>query len=68
MALLSKASEEKQYDVRLLERNLTRGVMTHKDREKFLKGLSDDGVNALWVNTEHLASGEGRSGSNGFDD
>ncbi len=33
--------ESKMYDVRTLERNLRKGVITRKDYDKFLKGLPD---------------------------
>ncbi len=45
-------------DVRVLERNLDRGLITSKDHEKTVKDLPDDAANALWTNLEELAEND----------
>ena len=62
MTLLHDAVEAKKFDVRVVERQLDRGVVQQKDREKFLKELPDDAANAEYVSIEAIAS-EGESNS-----
>ncbi len=62
MALLHEAVEAKKFDVRVLERNVSRGVIHADDVEKLVKKLPDDSEMADWVNLETLESDE--SGSN----
>jgi len=59
MALLHEATDQKKLDVRVLERNVDRGVIAAKDVEKQLKELPDDAANALWTNTDELSNSEG---------
>ena len=54
MTLLHEAVEAKKLDVRLVERNLARGVITNDDVEKALKKLPDDGDNADTISIESL--------------
>lgn len=54
MPLLVDATEEKNFDVRMVERNLTRGRVTSDDVEKLVKKLPDDSENAQWVNPVDL--------------
>jgi hypothetical protein len=44
--------ESKAYDVRVLERNLRRGLVSRKDYEKYLKSLPDSGANAAFSRPE----------------
>lgn len=48
MATDAKDSKEPVplYDVRLMERNLRKGLLTHKDIEKYMKSLPDRKDNA----------------------
>lgn len=62
MTLLHEAVDAKKVDVRLIERNLARGVITNDDVEKTLKKLPDDGDNAEYVSIESLMN-EGNGSS-----
>lgn len=55
MTLLYDAVEKKKYDVRMLERNESRGVIKSEDKEAMIKSLPDDSENAEWANIEDLA-------------
>ena len=57
MALLNEAVDAKKLDVRLVERNINRGVISQDDLEKSLKKLSDDSENAEWISIETLVQG-----------
>lgn len=60
MTLLHDAVEAKKLDTRVVERNLTRGVITPDEIEKALKKLPDDGEGADWVSIDSLMKeGEG---------
>jgi hypothetical protein len=63
MTLLHEAVEAKKLDVRMVERNLTRGVVAQDDVEKQSKKLADDADNAEWVSIESLAQ-DGQGDSN----
>ncbi len=63
MALLNEAVDAKKLDVRLVERNISRGVISQVDLEKSLKTLPDDSENAQWISIETLVQG-GDSESN----
>jgi hypothetical protein len=54
MTLLHEAVDAKKMDVRLVERNITRGVTTADDVEKQLKKLPDDAENADYIAIESL--------------
>jgi hypothetical protein len=54
MTLLHEAVDAKKMDVRLVERNVLRGVLSQDDVEKNLKKLPDDAANAEYVNVEAL--------------
>jgi hypothetical protein len=54
MSLLIDAVESKKLDVRLIERNVARGVLTTDDMNKALANLPDDEENAEWVNIDSL--------------
>lgn len=55
MVLLFEAVEAKKLDVRTIERNITRGVLTESESRESAKGLPDDQENASWVSLESLA-------------
>jgi hypothetical protein len=54
MVLLCDAFDFKRLDVRLLERNIARGVLTTDDWRESLQDLPDDSFNAQWVNLDGL--------------
>lgn len=54
MTLLHEAVDAKKLDVRMVERNLTRGAISADDVEKGLKKLQDDAENADYINVEAL--------------
>lgn len=54
MTLLHEAVEAKKLDIRLIERNVARGVITADEVEKNLKKLPDDGDNAETISIESL--------------
>jgi hypothetical protein len=58
MTLLHEAVNAKKLDVRVSERNITRGAMKAEDFNKAVKDLPDDGDNAEYVNVEELAEQE----------
>jgi len=66
MALLHESVEFKKLDVRLVERNVARGVLTQEQVAQALKVLPDDGENAEWVSIDSLMDdGESNELSNG---
>jgi len=65
MALLHDSVDAKKLDVRMVERNVTRGVISQNDVEKALKQLPDDSENAEYVSIESLADDGEMSDSNG---
>lgn len=63
MSLLSRCTEEKEFDVRIVPRKLNKGLMLHEEVEKHSKKLVDDGENADYTNIETLLeSVKGHSG------
>ncbi len=58
MSLLHVAVEEKKLDTRMVERNLTRGIVQQDDVKKAVSALPDDSANAEWVSIESLAADE----------
>ncbi len=54
MALLNDSVAFKKLDVRLVERNLARGVLTSEEFNHSVSQLPDDSENAEWVNIESL--------------
>lgn len=55
MTLLHDAVEAKKFDTRVLERNLTRGVITDAEVKKVAQSLPDDAEAGEYVNIETLA-------------
>ncbi|MDR3608113.1 MAG: hypothetical protein P4M08_12115 [Oligoflexia bacterium] len=58
MPLLHESSEDKKFDTRMVERNVTRGVVPAADVDKFLKNLPDDAEGAEWVNLDVIAASD----------
>jgi hypothetical protein len=56
MALLHESVEKKKMDVRMIERNVTRGVISQSDVDQSLKSLPDDSENATHVSVEALVN------------
>jgi len=54
MSLLHEAINEKKFDVRMLERNLVRNVVTDKEAKTFVESLPDDSENAAFTNLDEL--------------
>lgn len=61
MSLLSDAVEFKKFDVRVVERNVQRGVMRAEDVQKNTKDLPDDLSNAEWISIEKIAEQQSSS-------
>jgi len=55
MTLLHEAVESKKQDVRVVQRNIDRGLIKVDDVDKTVKSLPDDSANAEWSNTDELA-------------
>jgi hypothetical protein len=58
MALLQDALQEKKFDIRLMERNISRGLLNDDEVQKALKQLPDDSANAEWISLETLKTGD----------
>ena len=58
MTLLYDAVEAKKFDVRVIDRNVERGLVRSEDREKALKSLEDDAANADYVSIQSLAESD----------
>jgi hypothetical protein len=58
MTLLHEAVEAKKYDVRMVERNVARGMIAADDVEKAIKKLPDDAEFADYVSIDSLAGDE----------
>lgn len=58
MTLLHESVDFKKLDVRMIERNVARGVISQDDVEKAMKKLPDDAENAEWVSIESIANDE----------
>lgn len=54
MSLLHDGILAKKFDVRMLEKNLTRGVVTDQEVKKFVEQLPDDSENAAFANVEDI--------------
>ena len=64
MTLLHESVETKKLDVRVVEKNVSRGVISSKEVDDTLKKLPDDADNADWIAIDSL-KGDDESGSNG---
>ena len=54
MSLLHEAINEKKFDVRMLERNLVRNVVTDKEAKTVVESLPDDSENAAFISLDEL--------------
>ena len=54
MSLLHEAIHEKKLDVRMLEKNLVRNVVTDKEVKTAIDQLPDDSENAAFTNLDEL--------------
>lgn len=54
MALLSDSMKEKEFDVRIVKRSLSKGLVLQADIDKHMKKLTDDQDNASVLNVEEL--------------
>jgi hypothetical protein len=54
MSLLHEGFEAKKFDNRVVERNVTRGVVSQDDVSKTVRDLPDDSENAGWLDVEAL--------------
>jgi hypothetical protein len=63
MTLLHDAVENKKFDTRMVERNVTRGALTQKQVEDFVKSLPDDTENSEYVSIDSLIDEEGGNGN-----
>ena len=59
MALLSNGLKEKEYDVRMVQRGLNKGLVQQDEIDKHLKKLSDDAENADYIDLEVFFEGVG---------
>lgn len=60
MKLLREALEEKAFDLRLLDRNLTRGTIQSDDAKKAKDQLPDESEFAEYVSLDELAQSSGQ--------
>ena len=61
MTLLFDAIEQKKFDVRNLEKNISRGVASSDEYQKFLKQLPDDAETADWISIDSLQGDDSNS-------
>jgi hypothetical protein len=54
MALLHDSVKFKKLDVRLVERNISRGVLTQDEYNEAVVAMLDDAENAEWVSLDSL--------------
>lgn len=57
MSILSKAFSDKQFDVRMIERGLSKDPTWQKDVEKHKTKIADDSDNAAYVNLDEFFEG-----------
>jgi hypothetical protein len=55
MSLLHEAIDQKKFDVRMLEKNLVRNVVTDKEVKSFIDQLPDDAENAAIISLDEIA-------------
>lgn len=59
MALLQNALQDKEFDVRMIARGLSKGLIQQDEVEKHQKKLADDEANADYINLDSLLEGIG---------
>jgi hypothetical protein len=55
MSLLHEAIDQKKFDVRMLEKNLVRNVVSEKEVKSFIDQLPDDAENAATISLDEIA-------------
>ena len=65
MALLIEATESKKLDVRMIERNIDRGVLKPDDLKQAVQALPDDSENAEWISIAAIMNDTSEQISNG---
>ncbi|NDG84131.1 MAG: hypothetical protein EBX52_03720 [Proteobacteria bacterium] len=55
MSLLHDSINEKKFDVRMIEKNLVRKVVTDKEAKTFVEELPDDAANAEFISLDAIA-------------
>lgn len=55
MSLLHEAIDQKKFDVRMLEKNLVRNVVSEKEVKSFVDQLPDDAENATLISLDEIA-------------
>jgi hypothetical protein len=55
MSLLHDSINNKKFDVRMLEKNLVRGVVSDKDVKAQVEQLPDDSENAAYISLDEIA-------------
>ncbi|MBS1959549.1 MAG: hypothetical protein JST80_08775 [Bdellovibrionales bacterium] len=55
MSLLHEAIQEKKLDVRMLEKNLVRNVVTDKEAKTAIAALPDDSENAAYISLDEVS-------------
>lgn len=56
MTLLHEAVDAKKFDVRMIERNTARNVVSADEVAKISKGLPDDAEGADWISIDSIAA------------
>lgn len=54
MSLLHDSIQNKKFDTRMLEKNLTRGAATDKEYKSYIESLPDDSENADYASLDDL--------------
>jgi hypothetical protein len=54
MALLEDGIKDKEFDVRMIQRGLNKGLLLQDEVDKNQKKIADDSDNADYINTETL--------------
>jgi hypothetical protein len=54
MSLLNDSIQEKKFDVRMVDKNLVRNVITDKDLKTHLEKLPDDSENASYTHLDEI--------------
>jgi hypothetical protein len=58
MALLNEAVKNKKFDIRVIERNVQRGVVSQEEANRAQRDLPDDAENAQWITIDELRCDE----------
>lgn len=55
MSLLHDSIIDKKFDVRMVDKNLVRGSVTHKEVKSQAEALPDDSENAVYISLDEVA-------------